>query len=147
MCGETSSNEILRISPVSQRTQSISITFIQRWPKVFDACPTLFKYYTNALCLLGWTVIYLGITRGLPVSTQMSWKTKIKNKKLLTKHKQIKQKRKNVYSQHISYSRNKYLFTLIIDLLVSPLFHTGVYAALVSTCFPIGVILRFTKYR
>ena len=38
---------------VSQQTQNIFITFVQRRPNVFDVCPTLYKCYTNGLCLLG----------------------------------------------------------------------------------------------
>ena len=37
----------------TQQTQNISITFVQRRPNVFDAGPTLYKCYTNVLCLLG----------------------------------------------------------------------------------------------
>ena len=37
----------------TQYTQNICITFIQRRPNVFDAGPTLYKCYTNILCLLG----------------------------------------------------------------------------------------------
>ena len=37
--------------PVSQQTQNISMTFIQRRPNVG---PTLYKCYTNVLCLLGY---------------------------------------------------------------------------------------------
>ena len=37
----------------TQQTQNICITFIQRWPNVFDVGPTLYKCYTNVLCLLG----------------------------------------------------------------------------------------------
>ena len=33
--------------------QHICITFIQRRPNVFDVGPTLYKRYTNVLCLLG----------------------------------------------------------------------------------------------
>ena len=36
-----------------QQTQNICITFIQRRPNVFDVGPTLYKCYTNVLCLLG----------------------------------------------------------------------------------------------
>ena len=36
----------------AQQTQ-FCITFIQRQPNVFDVGPTLYKYYTNVLCLLG----------------------------------------------------------------------------------------------
>ena len=35
-----------------QQTQNICITFVQRRPNVFDAGPTLYKCYTNVLCLL-----------------------------------------------------------------------------------------------
>ena len=34
-------------------TQNICITFVQRRPNVFDAGPTLYKCYIDALCLLG----------------------------------------------------------------------------------------------
>ena len=37
----------------TQQTQNNCITFIQRRPNVFDAGPTLYKCYTNVLCLLG----------------------------------------------------------------------------------------------
>ena len=37
----------------TQQTQNICITFIQRRPNVFDVGPTLYKCYTNVLCLLG----------------------------------------------------------------------------------------------
>ena len=37
----------------SHQTQNISVTFIQRRPNVFDVGSTLYKYYTNVLCLLG----------------------------------------------------------------------------------------------
>ena len=37
----------------AQQTQTICITFVQRQPNVFDAGPTLYKCYTNVLCLLG----------------------------------------------------------------------------------------------
>ena len=36
----------------SQQAQHICITFIQRRPNVFDVGPTLYKCYTNVLCLL-----------------------------------------------------------------------------------------------
>ena len=38
---------------VTQQTQNICITFVQRQPNVFDVGPTLYKCYTNILCLLG----------------------------------------------------------------------------------------------
>ena len=37
----------------SQQTQTICITFVQRQPSVFDVGPTLFKWYTTVLFLLG----------------------------------------------------------------------------------------------
>ena len=37
----------------SQQTQNICITFVQRRPNVFDVGQTLYKCYTNVLCLLG----------------------------------------------------------------------------------------------
>ena len=40
------------ISEQSQKTQNICITFIQRWTNVEDVGPTLYKCYTNVLCLL-----------------------------------------------------------------------------------------------
>ena len=36
----------------TQQTQNICITFVQRRPNVFDVGPTLYKCYTNVLCLL-----------------------------------------------------------------------------------------------
>ena len=38
---------------LAQQTQNICITFIQCWINVGDVEPTLYKYYTNILCLLG----------------------------------------------------------------------------------------------
>ena len=35
---------------LAQQTQNIYITFVQRQP---NAGPTLYKWYTNVLCLLG----------------------------------------------------------------------------------------------
>ena len=37
----------------SQRRQNICITFVQCRPNVEDVEPTLYKCYTNVLCLLG----------------------------------------------------------------------------------------------
>ena len=37
----------------SQQTQNICIPFIQCWTNVEDVGPTLYKCYTNVLCLLG----------------------------------------------------------------------------------------------
>ena len=42
---------------LSKQTQNIGITFIQRRPNVLDVGPTLYKCYTNILCLLGWCVM------------------------------------------------------------------------------------------
>ena len=42
---------LLRVS-ISEQTQNICITFIQRRPNVFDVGPTLSTRYTNILCLL-----------------------------------------------------------------------------------------------
>ena len=42
----------------TQQTQNICITFVQRRPTVFDASPTLYKCYTNVLCLLGTIVVF-----------------------------------------------------------------------------------------
>ena len=36
-----------------QRFYNVCITFVQRRPNVFDVGPTLYKCYTNVLCLLG----------------------------------------------------------------------------------------------
>ena len=41
---------------MSQYTQNICIPFVQRRP--FDVGPTLYKCYTNVLCLLRWQPIY-----------------------------------------------------------------------------------------
>ena len=37
----------------TQQTQNICIKFVQRRPNVFDVGPTLYKWYTNVLWLLG----------------------------------------------------------------------------------------------
>ena len=37
----------------TQQTQNICITFVQCWTNVKDVGPTLYKSYTNVLCLLG----------------------------------------------------------------------------------------------
>ena len=42
------------VSPtLTQQTQNICITSVQRRPNIFDVGPTLYKCYTNSLCLLG----------------------------------------------------------------------------------------------
>ena len=43
---------ILSLQPTSQQIQNICITFVQRRPNIFDVGPTLYKCYTNVLCLL-----------------------------------------------------------------------------------------------
>ena len=40
-----------------QQTENICLTFVQRRANVFGVSPTLYKSYTNVLCLLG-TVTY-----------------------------------------------------------------------------------------
>ena len=42
---------------MSQQTQNICITFVECWANVEDVGPTLYKYYTNVLCLLGWRYV------------------------------------------------------------------------------------------
>ena len=37
---------------LSQQTQNICITFVQRRPNVFGVGPTIYKCYTNVVCLL-----------------------------------------------------------------------------------------------
>ena len=46
--------EAAREEPMTQQTQNICITFIQRRPNVEDVGTTWYKCYTNVLCLL-WT--------------------------------------------------------------------------------------------
>ena len=41
-----------RVPRQSQQTRNICITFTQRRPNVYDVGPTLYKCYTNVLCLL-----------------------------------------------------------------------------------------------
>ena len=41
------------ISTITQETQNIYITSIQRRPNVFDVGPTLYRCYTNVSLLLG----------------------------------------------------------------------------------------------
>ena len=43
----------------TQQTQNICITFVQCRPNVFDVGPTLYKCYTNVLCLLGNNVFFV----------------------------------------------------------------------------------------
>ena len=38
---------------IFQQAQNICMTFLQRRPNVFDVGPTLYKFYTIVLCLLG----------------------------------------------------------------------------------------------
>ena len=49
-----------------QRAQHICLTFVQRRPNVFDVGPTLYKCYTNALCMLG---IYLDDFNYISINT------------------------------------------------------------------------------
>ena len=44
--------QIIQCRPTFQQTQSISITFAQHRPDVFDVDPTLYKYYTIFCALL-----------------------------------------------------------------------------------------------
>ena len=44
-------------SSYTQQTQNICITFVQRRPNVFAFGPTLYKWYTNVLCLLSSYII------------------------------------------------------------------------------------------
>ena len=41
----------------SQQTQNICIPFVQCWTSVEDVMPTLYKWYTNVLCLLGYNTL------------------------------------------------------------------------------------------
>ena len=43
----------LVLTALSWQQQNICITFVQRRPNVFDVGATLYKCYTNVLCLLG----------------------------------------------------------------------------------------------
>ena len=52
----------------SQETQNICITFVQRRPSVFDVGPTLYKYQTNVLCLLGAYLNLMGTERNCLVT-------------------------------------------------------------------------------
>ena len=61
-CGDGSANaERLAafFHGLSQQTQNISLTFIQCWANVEDVGPTLYKCYTNVLCLLGYARVTL----------------------------------------------------------------------------------------
>ena len=56
-CPEGTPNSYYAISPRdSQQTQNICISSVQRRPNVFDVGPTLYRWYTNILCLL-WFII------------------------------------------------------------------------------------------
>ena len=44
--------------------QNIYITFIQRRPNIFDVVPTLYKWHTNVLCLLGLSAREAGVGGG-----------------------------------------------------------------------------------
>ena len=47
------------IMTVSQQTQNICITFVQRRPDFFDVGPPVYKCYTNVLSLLGYAYCHL----------------------------------------------------------------------------------------
>ena len=47
---------------ISKETQNTCITFVQRWPNVFDVGPILYKCYTSVLCLLGYVRLIVKIT-------------------------------------------------------------------------------------
>ena len=47
------STQLLPFAFAKQTKTYTCITFIQRRPNVFDAGPTLYKCYTDGLCLLG----------------------------------------------------------------------------------------------
>ena len=64
------------LKSIAQKTQNICITFVQRRPNVFDVGPTLYKCYTNVLCLPGYGLAwqehlghYTGYSRCGPTST------------------------------------------------------------------------------
>ena len=42
-----------RVIVTNQQTRNICIIFVQCWTNVEDVGPTLYKCYTNVLCLLG----------------------------------------------------------------------------------------------
>ena len=70
-CEVTTANPTL-----AQRTQNICITLVERWTSVEDAGPTLYKCYTNALCLLGAYLCCLHYFRlvHFPLNTQRRYK-------------------------------------------------------------------------
>ena len=47
----------------AQQIQNIFITFIQCWTNVEDVGPTLYKCYTNVLCLLGGASLFVLLLR------------------------------------------------------------------------------------
>ena len=53
----TQSQRLMSASRISQQTQNICITFVQRRHNVFDVGPTLYKCYRNVLCLPGYAPI------------------------------------------------------------------------------------------
>ena len=63
----------------TQLTQNICITFIQCWTNVEDVGPTLYKCYTNVLCLLGRMSCYIMLYTALVItlySTLLKWRIK-----------------------------------------------------------------------
>ena len=61
------------ISEQSQKTQNICITFIQCWTNVEDVGPTLYKCYTNVLCLSGY---HTGSDVQSQKAVAVNWKSK-----------------------------------------------------------------------
>ena len=52
LVGRTNENKMLNILP-SKHRRYVCIAFIQCWPNIEDIVPTLYRCYTNVLCLLG----------------------------------------------------------------------------------------------
>ena len=70
MLNETRCRLIDDIAVQGQQRQNICITFVQRRPNVFDVGSTLYKCYTNLLCLLG-GVLFMTVTKRAAISTQL----------------------------------------------------------------------------
>ena len=64
----------MKIYYIPQKTKNICITFVQRRLKVFDADPTLYKWFTNVFFLLGHvltvTAWYSAAPRGITSTDQ-----------------------------------------------------------------------------
>ena len=69
----------LTLLVLTQRTQNNCITFIQCWSNVEDVGPTLYKCYTNVLCLLGmvwfnwFEVVSLQINKQIPLRSLVTY--------------------------------------------------------------------------